>query len=434
MKPLVRRVASINQMDKRKQDGFAQQEMHSDEDSHMTDTLASRRLVVIDVETTGLGQTDRIVEIAAVTLDPVTWKPVDEYETLVNPERDIGALHIHGITASMVEAAPTFSEIIAALVRRIHGATLIAHNISFDARMLGYEFDRLSVDFDAGSGLCTLKKTGRKLPAACDRYGIPLDIQHRALADARATGALAREIFFNDEPGNVAATIGDCPHILSPRTLRRDAMSDQAGEMIRVVSHAYYPYSDEALLQYLDALDWVLDDHHIDKEEHAAIEKLAATLGISDERRQEAHRAYLASIIAAVKRDGIVTGAEQRIIGQVATALGISDIAIPEVTELPAASSLHEGMCVCFTGKALDEGTSVSKSSLENFAAQAGMQPVDMVTKKNCDLLVAADVSSQSGKARKARDYGIPVMTVVDFLAQIGRDQDGGVYLQNERP
>ena len=145
----------------------------------MTGTISSRRLVVIDTETTGFGQTDRIVEIAAITLDPVTWEPMDEYDTLVNPERDIGARHIHGITASMVDTAPTFSEIIAALARRLHGATLVAHNIPFDARMLGYEFDRLSVGFDAGSGLCTYKATGSKLLTACKRYGIPLDIQHR---------------------------------------------------------------------------------------------------------------------------------------------------------------------------------------------------------------------------------------------------------------
>ena len=392
----------------------------------MTGTISSRRLVVIDTETTGFGQTDRIVEIAAITLDPVTWEPMDEYDTLVNPERDIGARHIHGITASMVDTAPTFSEIIAALARRLHGATLVAHNIPFDARMLGYEFDRLSVDFDAGSGLCTYKATGSKLLTACKRYGIPLDIQHRALADARATAALAREIFINAEPGSVATTIRNCLQVLNPRTLRRDAIDAGTSEMARIVSHAYYPYSDEALLQYLDALDRVLDDHHIDEEEHAALENIAAALGISRERRQEAHRSYLASIIAAAKRDGMVTEAEQRIIGQVANALEVSDVNIPDVTKLPAASSLREGMHVCFTGAAVVEGAQVSKSFLENLAAQAGMQPVASVTKKNCDRLVAADISSRSTKARNARDYGIPVMKLTDFLAEIGFDQDAG--------
>ena len=87
--------------------------------------------VVIDCETTGLGRHDRIVEIAALTLDPKTWEPVDEYDTLINPERDLGPVGLHGITASMVEAAPVFSEVAAALARRIHNAILVAHNLPF---------------------------------------------------------------------------------------------------------------------------------------------------------------------------------------------------------------------------------------------------------------------------------------------------------------
>ena len=112
----------------------------------LTSTLP-HHLVVIDCETTGLGSNDRIIEIAVLTLDPRTWEPTDEYETLINPERDVGPVGIHGITASMVEAAPTFPEIITTLAHRLHGAILIAHNLSFDARMLGYEFKRLGVDF-----------------------------------------------------------------------------------------------------------------------------------------------------------------------------------------------------------------------------------------------------------------------------------------------
>ena len=173
----------------------------------LTSTL-SHHLVVIDCETTGLGSNDRIIEIAVLTLDPRTWEPTDEYETLINPERDIGPVGIHGITASMVEAAPTFPEIITTLAHRLHGAILIAHNLSFDARMLGYEFKRLGVDFDAGSGLCTYRATGSKLITACRRYEITLSNQHRALADARATAALARKIFANAETNLGAATVG----------------------------------------------------------------------------------------------------------------------------------------------------------------------------------------------------------------------------------
>ena len=79
------------------------------------------RIVVFDTETTGLGKFDRVVEVAAITIDSSTGEIVDEFETLINPQRDIGPISIHGITASMVETAPTFGEIAVALGRRLTG-------------------------------------------------------------------------------------------------------------------------------------------------------------------------------------------------------------------------------------------------------------------------------------------------------------------------
>ena len=192
--------------------------------------------VVIDCETTGLGRHDRIVEIAALTLDPKTWEPVDEYDTLINPERDLGPVGLHGITASMVEAAPVFSEVAAALAGRIHHAILVAHNLPFDSRMLAYEFARLGVPFDVGSGLCTYRATGEKLSVACDRLRITLDIQHRALADARATAELAHKVAVGEQCDLNAATVGHLPHTLNPRTLRRGAADAGISELARVVS------------------------------------------------------------------------------------------------------------------------------------------------------------------------------------------------------
>ncbi len=107
--------------------------------------------VVVDVETTGFGSQDRIVEIAAITLDPLSWEIVDEYDTLINPQRDVGPTGVHGITASMVEAAPTFADILADIARRLQGMVLVAHNLPFDARMLRYEFARCGIAIDAGA-------------------------------------------------------------------------------------------------------------------------------------------------------------------------------------------------------------------------------------------------------------------------------------------
>jgi hypothetical protein len=112
------------------------------------------RFVVVDVETTGLYNSDRVVEVAAVTLAK-GGEIVDEWDTLVNPGRDVGPTHIHGVTASMVSAAPRFEEVAEALAARLDGAVLVAHNLVFDARMLTNEYGRLGAAMDPGRGVCT---------------------------------------------------------------------------------------------------------------------------------------------------------------------------------------------------------------------------------------------------------------------------------------
>lgn len=388
----------------------------------MIEQISTPRFIVFDCETTGFGKHDRIVEIAALTLDPKTLEPTDEYDTLINPERDISNAGVHGITASMVEAAPTFPEVAATLARRLHGAILIAHNLSFDARMLGQEFARFGVEFNAGAGFCTFKVTREKLNAACSRYGITLNHQHRALADARATASLAREVFVDNDAELASANLGYVRLPLNVRTLRRESSDAVISEMARIVSLSYFPCADEALLHYLDALDWVLDDGYIDDEERAAMKALASNLGITVEQCHQAHRSYLSSIIAAAERDGIVTESEKRLIENVANVLDITDVTLPNVTQLSASSSLQCGMRICFTGEVIVNGKKFERDLLQERSAIVGMQPVRDVTKNGCDILVAADISSQSGKARKARKYGIPVIEITKFLNGVGID------------
>ena len=103
------------------------------------------RFAVIDTETTGFGKTDRLVEIAVVLVEGK--EIVQEWETLINPERDISNSNIHGITSELVSLAPTFAEINSELSRLISGTILVAHNISFYQRMLEQEFSRVKKEF-----------------------------------------------------------------------------------------------------------------------------------------------------------------------------------------------------------------------------------------------------------------------------------------------
>ncbi|MFM7271383.1 MAG: exonuclease domain-containing protein [Actinomycetes bacterium] len=377
-------------------------------------------LAVIDCETTGLSSRDRIIEIAVVLLEPTTLEVVDEYDTLVNPERDVGPVHIHGISASMVEAAPTFAEIAGELADRLDGSVLVAHNLPFDTRMVRSELDRLDATFVEGAGICTLRLSGSRLSKATAEHGIPLDDHHRALADARASAALLRALQERIPPEPTPARIrGDLRR--SFRTLRRDAFAlDGASVLARFVAEAESRTGsfDRA---YLETLDWMLDDFDLDGDEWGALTLLAHRAGASSADVAELHERYLDAFIAASRRDGVVSDLEHATLRRLADLLDVPAARVPEADVLPTIDALRAGMGVCFTGTAVDaRGDAWARDRLEEVARAAGLHPVASVTRSGCDLLVAADPSSSSGKTRRARDYEVPVIGVDEFLDLTG--------------
>ena len=75
---------------------------------------------------------------------------------------------------------------------------------------------------------------------------------------------------------------------------------------------------------------------------------------------------------------------------------------------------------ICFTGTAQDSaGRIVERWEMEQLAESAGLRAVSSVTKTRCEVLVTAEAGSQSGKARKAVEYGKPVFTADEFLAWV---------------
>ena len=156
---------------------------------------------VVDVETTGFAATgrDRVVEVAVVGVDR-TGVITDEWCTVVNPGRDLGPQHIHRISAGDARRAPSFAQVAGALAARLAGRVLVAHNLSFDARFLAAEFDRLGlpVPLSTELGLCTMAlgaaylphRSGRSLKASCDAAGVGLRDAHSALDDAHAAAGL----------------------------------------------------------------------------------------------------------------------------------------------------------------------------------------------------------------------------------------------------
>jgi len=375
---------------------------------------------VIDCETTGLGNSDRIIEIAVVTLDASTLTTVDEFDTLVNPQRDVGKTDLHGITASMVAGAPTMEEVMGALSRRLNGSVLAAHSLRFDSRMLRNECNRLGAEFEPGAGICTLLLAGEKLSRAAERHSIPLEGHHRALIDARVCAELLRRLIDDDQETS-AAHLSARGLPVSSRTHRRDiSHTASVTPLQRLVARACVPSSIGACLDYFDALDWVLDDGVITSDEQTFLDEIIQSSNLTDSQVLAMQESYLKSLIQAVERDSFVSSDELALVTKVAKALGIKSLSLPEVTKVVALSHIKKGQRVCFTGSAVDgDGNRLERSTLENMAASAGLQPVNVVSRKSCDLLVASDVASLSGKARKARDLAIPVMSVKDFLESL---------------
>jgi len=379
------------------------------------------RFAVIDTETTGFGKTDRLVEVAVVLVEGN--EIIQEWETLINPERDISNSNIHGITSEVVSLAPTFAEIDSEFSRLIHGSIMVAHNISFDQRMLEQEYSRVKKQVDLGMGFCTLQATKLKLEVACEEYGITNVSAHRALTDARATALIFIKILeqLGSVEGLVPISVAYDFEAKSPQLLSRAALSQDhkpGQQNLRRIIHGLGP-SEEAgpELSYFDALSSVMSDFEITADELKYLKDWAETLGIGSSKQSDLHSAFFDQIVVAAERDNYISVTENMLLRKAAKTLGVNYSEASTTNQKSEEFSLKPGMKVCFTGTAIGKnGEELPRETLELYATKKSLIPVSSVTKKTCDLLVAADKSSMSGKTKKARDYGIPVISVAEFL------------------
>jgi len=166
---------------------------------------------VFDLETTGLSPEtgDRVIEIAVVRISG-DGAVLSEWTTLVNPGRDVGPTHIHGVENEDVVEAPTFDEIAGDFLDAIEGSVLVAHNLQFDRGVLDIEFAIAGYALPDIPSLCTMilsqviqpGTASRRLGDASDRAGVEVGQWHHALDDARATAQLlASQIRMANEGG-----------------------------------------------------------------------------------------------------------------------------------------------------------------------------------------------------------------------------------------
>ncbi|GAA3604255.1 hypothetical protein GCM10022419_106150 [Nonomuraea rosea] len=387
---------------------------------------------VIDLETTGLRPSwhDRVIEVAVVLLDPL-GRITGEWSTLVNPQRDLGPQHIHGISAADVRHAPGFKDIAGALTELLRGRVPVAHNLRFDLGFLHDEYARAGTPIPDLSpfGICTMTEAIRFLPAAprtlagcCAVADISLDNHHDALIDARAAAALLRHYLRLSHPTSpwtacLTAAAGLAWPVI-PRSaatpVRRGASGERDNHFLARLLDRLPRASDTVRADpYFALLDQVLLDHHISATEADMLIALAARLDLSRADALRLHHDYLNALAHAAKADGVVTPAERHELDLVAALLGLPPAAVEQALaaaappQHPAVGGfrLQPGDLVVFTGDMAG-----GRELWEERARQAGYAAHSNVTKR-VRLLVAADPDTMSGKARKARAYDIPIVT-----------------------
>jgi DNA polymerase-3 subunit epsilon len=415
--------------------------------------LSAGPIAVIDVETTGLFplRHDRVVEIAVVIVQP-DGRIEREFVSLVNPVRDIGPSSIHGLTSEDILNAPQFAEIAAHILEVMKGAVAIAaHNVRFDRHFLEAEFLRLGYQLPDCFSICTMELAGGgSLTDCCRDHGFSLEGEpHQALTDARATARLLTCIL-SDQPRTVQKLRQLVPiHWPTvPATEKQPVTRDESRRrqtepptfiqrlLGRRHDHALPDATDGAVIAYGALLDRALEDRRVDESEADALVEMATKWGLNADQIEHAHRNYLNQLASAALADGAITETERYDLKLVARLLGQARRELDELLSEAAAmlSVTHRkptlakaveggliGMRVCFTGELQCQlaGHSISRELAEELATKAGLVAMDSVT-KNCDLLVLADPHSQSGKAKKARQYGIRIMHEPVFWNAIG--------------
>ena len=350
---------------------------------------------VIDLETTGFGKYDRIVEIGVVLLDP-ELNEEDRWRTLVQPMRDIPNSEIHGITATDLVDAPTFDRIAEEFRAVVGHRTPVAHNAPFEKRFLAAEFARANVPDTLPERWVDTMKLARehmgvgKLSEACEVAGIRNEKAHSALGDAAATAELLR--YFHREHG-WGSRIGQ----LSGSLPASGARAEDA---------------------YRDTLASALRDKQITREEAHELE--AAATGLAHEDIEAINEEFIRQLVVQAWADGVVTDAERTELLAIADALGVDQALVARlIRPLPTDVTLHPGDRVALTGT-----LAMPREEWTARATAAGLD-VGGVTKK-CAVLVAANPDTMSGKARKAREYGVPIVGESQFAHLIASMENPG--------
>lgn len=111
---------------------------------------------ILDTETTGLGNSDEVIQIGIIDKNGETV-----LDTLVKPTIRVPreAITVHGINNEMLVDAPGFDDVYVSLSSKLAGMPLVAYNMDFDWRLLSQTVSRYKLPlFRTGKRHCAMKQ------------------------------------------------------------------------------------------------------------------------------------------------------------------------------------------------------------------------------------------------------------------------------------
>ncbi len=404
---------------------------------------------VIDFETTGLSAgTDRIVEVAIVRIDG-RGRVLDEFATLIDPGCDVGPTFIHHITNDAVQGAPRFPEIAGAVLERLDGAVLVAHNASFEEAFLAAELARAGVRTPPLPALCTLELArslalpvpNHRLSTCCEHFQIDVLDAHTALGDTRATAGLVSAALVSARarghhhltfpapwsPLPTMAVTATCRHRVS--NLRKGQAGWMAGVIAKlpvVVGEAEPLVADT----YLELLAQTVADGKIVRDEARSLARLAGAAGLGSAQVASLHRRFLDGLREVAAADDHISRQEHRDLVHVAGLLGEPDYFVDLVCD-DAGPATTRGRSTAkgqaWTGplagtRILFVGTGNGLDALRAAARANGATCARNVTKT---LRCVVTDGEPDVRAARAQELGVPVLDVEAAAVLLGLAPSG---------
>jgi hypothetical protein len=159
-------------------------------------------LTVLDFEATELNN-PRAIEIGLLAIDE-NFNEVGRYESVIKPPVQVRQ-QIRGLTRlskNQIDKAPTFKDLWPDIHPFISNRVVVAHNSSYDIKVLYKEFFTLQLEDFLPPSLCTYqwsKKTYPNLPKhtleyMSNNFNISNEFAHSALGDVLTTHQLLKEL------------------------------------------------------------------------------------------------------------------------------------------------------------------------------------------------------------------------------------------------